>query len=258
LIKDKLREAAKSIGIEKIGITKDENLTVVVALFPYFVAGEQGNIAMYARARDYHKVNSEKLGVLCRLLKENGANTCKIFVDNAARNDREAARLAGIGFYGRNNLLTCDEYGSYFTIGQIVTDLDIESDLPNEQTCKNCGKCEKVCPTGALYGKKYDKSLCLSEISQKKSELSMQEAKLLKSAETIWGCDKCLSICSHNKNLITTAPIELMQNRIANIDLSNIENINDAEFRKKYAQYAFSWGGVDVLRRNLMLQNCNN
>ncbi|MCL2837569.1 MAG: DUF1730 domain-containing protein [Oscillospiraceae bacterium] len=258
MIKNELRKVASALGIEKIGALKDNDMTVVVALFPYYVANEQGNVAMYARARDYHKVNAEKLEVICEFLRDNGARTCKIFVDNAARNDRKAAQLAGLGFYGRNNMLICDEYGSYFTIGQIVTDLEIEPDKPDSGKCENCGECVRACPSGALNGGEYQKSLCLSEISQKKGELTVSEAELLKLAGTVWGCDICQSACPHNANLTTNVPRELMENRVVNLALCDIADMDDNEFRQEYEQYAFSWRGVDTLKRNLkILQKCN-
>ena len=253
MIKNELREIAAAAGIEKIGVAKDNDMTVIVALFPYYVANEQGNIAMYARGRDYHKVNAEKLEVICGFLRDNGANECKIFVDNAVRNDRKAANLAGLGFYGQNNMLICDEYGSYFTIGQVVTDLEIQTDEPNTQTCANCGECANACPSGALNDGEYDKSLCLSDISQKKGNLTVSEAELLKLAGTIWGCDICQSACPHNANLATNTPLELIENRVVNLALCDIANMSDNEFRQKYEQYAFSWRGVNVLKRNLKI-----
>ena len=259
MIKTQLFDIAKSIGIDKIGITKDgSGMTIIAALFPYYVSDESGNVAMYARGRDYHKVNSEKLKILCKFLNGNGAKVCSIFVDNAARNDREAANHAGLAFWGRNNILINDEYGSYFTIGQIVTDLSMEPDFPDTRTCQNCGECAKACPSGGLSDGKYDKSICISDISQKKGKLTAREEELLKSAETVWGCDICLTVCPHNENLVTTALPELMENRITNLVLRDIDSLTAAEFLEKYQQYAFAWRGVDVVKRNLkILQKCN-
>ena len=244
-------ELAKSIGINKIGIAKDGEKSVVVALFPYFVANEKGNVAMYARGRDYHKVNAEKLRIICELLRKNGAKKCEVFVDNAKRNDREMARLAGLGFYGQNNLLICDEFGSYFTIGQIVTDLEIETDLPLNHTCENCENCVNACPTGALNGDTFNKSLCISEITQRQGELNEFESDWLKRVKSAWGCDICQLACSFNKNLPTTAFAELLQDRIANLTTPDVIELDDDEFQKKYEQYSFTWRGVDVLKRNL-------
>jgi epoxyqueuosine reductase QueG len=249
-LKRQIIELAKSNGINKIGFANIDGKSVIVALFPYYVANERGNVAMYARARDYHKVNAEKLEILREFLRQNGANECKIFVDNAARNDRKAAFLAGLGFYGWNNMLICDEYGSYFTIGQIVTDLEMEPDKPLNVTCQSCGKCANACPSGICDGN-FNKSLCISEITQKKGELTEREAELLKLAVAVWGCDICQQVCPHNENLATNASPELMQNRIASLALSDVYDLTDEKFRQKYEQYAFCWRGIDVLKRNL-------
>ena len=250
-IKVKLIELANSIGIRKIGVANDDGNTVVVALFPYFVANEKGNIAMYARARDYHKVNKEKLEVICGFLKNCGAKQCEIFVDNAKRNDREMAMLAGLGYYGRNNLLMCDEFGSYFTIGQIVTDILIEPDIPDKRVCENCESCVNACPTGALNGDTFNKSLCISDITQRQGELNKFEIEQVKKVGSVWGCDVCQLACSFNRNLPTTAFAELLENRISILITPDVADLSEDEFQLKYEQYSFTWRGVEVLKRNL-------
>jgi len=257
-IKRKLIELANSIGIRKIGVTKDGEKTVIAALFPYFVADEKGNIAMYARGRDYHKVNAEKLEIICEFLKANGAEEREIFVDNAKRNDREIANLAGLGYYGQNNLLINDEFGSYFTIGQIVTDLEIDIDDSDNRVCNNCESCVNACPTGALNGGTFNKSLCISDITQRQGKLNEFEEEQMKKVGYVWGCDICQLACSFNRNLSTTAFEELLEKRIATLTLVDVANLSEDEFQKKYDLYSFTWRGVDVLKRNLkILQKCN-
>ena len=93
----------------------------------------------------------------------------------------------------------------------------------------------------------------LSDISQKKGELSEAEAELLKSSGSVWGCDICQIVCPHNMKLATTALGELLDERVAGLDLNDIDGLSDSEFRARYKNYAFSWRGVDVLRRNLVI-----
>ena len=252
-IRAELIKLAKSMGIDKIGITKDGENTVVVALFPYFAANEKGNIAMYARGRDYHKINNEKMRFLSDFLLKKGAKKCEIYVDNAKKDDRKMANLAGLGFYGQNNLLICDEFGSYFTIGQIVVDLDfeIEIDLPDSRTCENCESCVNACPTGALNGGTFTKELCISDITQRKGILNEFETEQVKKVGSVWGCDICQLACSFNKNLPTTALAELLENRVAMLAMPDVAGLSEEEFQKKYDLYSFTWRGVDVLKRNL-------
>jgi len=153
-------------------------------------------------------------------------------------------------------LLICDEFGSYFTIGQIVTDLEIEADTPDERVCNNCESCVNACPTGALNGGTFNKSLCISALTQRQGELNEFEEEQLRKVGSVWGCDICQMACSFNKNLPTTALSELLSNRIATLVLSDVSELTDNEFQKKYNLYSFTWRGVDVLKRNLkIIQN---
>ncbi len=75
----------------------------------------------------------------------------KSFVDTGPLIDRELAKRAGIGYYGKNCSIINDGYGSFIFIGYILTNLDIEiSPILSEGKCGDCNLCIKACPTGAL------------------------------------------------------------------------------------------------------------
>ena len=42
--------------------------------------------------------------------------------------------MAGLGFYGKNRMLINDDFGSYFFIGYILTDLVLPEDKPLEKS----------------------------------------------------------------------------------------------------------------------------
>ncbi len=249
MIKQKITEYARSLGIEKIGFAEDS----VVALFPYFVSGEESNLSLYARCIDYHIVAEEKLKALSTVLTQNGATNITIHVDKGELNDRKAAYEAGLGFYGQNGMLICQEYGSYFFIGQIVHNLKIEADTPLDMDCLMCGRCERECPGKALKGGKVDINKCLSHITQKRGELSDLEVNLIKSQGLCWGCDVCQRVCPHNRGLETTAIAEFHTDRITTLTLEDVSGLSNKEFKNKYGKYAFSWRGKGVLERNLQI-----
>lgn len=63
---------------------------------------------------------------------------------------RHAALAAGLGNFGRNNLIIHPEMGSKVVFTAIVTDLDIEPDTPiKEDICINCDICVNQCPVNA-------------------------------------------------------------------------------------------------------------
>ena len=247
MMKEKIRGFAKTLGINKIGFSKNS----VVALFPYYVKGESGNLSMYARSIDYHTVAREKLKKLSDFLVDLGATEVLVHVDNGVLDDRRAAFEAGLGFFGKNGMLICAEYGSYFFIGQVVHNLEIQSDMPLEKSCLSCGACIKNCPGKALNEDGFEIERCLSEISQRKGQLTEAEKRMMKQKGLCWGCDVCQEVCPHNSGIETTAIPEFLSHRITELKPEDVESLSNREFKEKYGEYAFSWRGKAPLERNL-------
>ncbi len=249
MIKQRILSFAREVGIEKAAFCEN----AFVALFPYFAEGETGNLSMYARGEDYHIIAEKKLEMIAGEMKSLGAKKTEIQVDKGTLDDRRAAFEAGLGFFGRNGMLICDEYGSWFFIGQIVHDLETERDYPMDKKCMECGECIKSCIGNALSRDGFDIEKCVSHISQKKGELSQEEAELIKKGGLCWGCDACQTVCPHNKGIGTTAMPEFMKDRITDLKYSDLEGLSNKEFKERYGNYAFSWRGKNVLLRNLRI-----
>lgn len=247
MIKSKIISAAKALGIEAVGFSQN----AVVALFPYFVKGEEGNLSLYARGVDYHIVAEEKLRLLAQALTELGAAEVQIHVDKGSLDDRKAAFEAGLGFFGMNGMLISPVYGSYFFIGQLIHNIDIEPDLPMDCDCLMCGRCERECPGSALHGGRVNEEKCLSAVTQRRGDLTRSEEALIRQNGLCWGCDVCQRVCPHNRGLDTTAIPEFLTERITSLSKSDIEGLSNKEFKEKYGRYAFSWRGKGVLLRNL-------
>ncbi len=248
MIREEIFKLAKSLGIKKCGFSKNS----FVALFPYYKENEKGNISIYARGLDYHNVIKKYLEPLADRFIELGG-TGEIHVDKGVLNDREAAYQAGLGFYGMNGMLICEEYGSYFFIGQVIHGLEIESDFPMEKECLKCGECIRRCPGEALGIDGFKIEKCLSHITQKKGELNQEEKALIVQNKMCWGCDVCQQVCPHNKKIGDTAIKEFLENRIKSLELNEFEKLSNREFKEKYGEYSFSWRGKNVLLRNLEL-----
>jgi len=64
---------------------------------------------------------------------------------------RHAAVAAGLGAFGRNNLVLHPLLGSRVIFTCVLTDLDMPADSPAaESVCNDCGICVESCPGGAL------------------------------------------------------------------------------------------------------------
>ncbi len=220
--------------------------TAVVCAFNYYAGREKGNISRYAQGEDYHLTVMRKMKPIADELEKNGF-FAKIFADTGFFNERLLAVLGGIAFIGRNRMAISPKFGSYFFLGYILTDCEMERDKKTDKKCAECGKCEKACPLGALKGG-FCEEKCLSYITQKKGVLSQEEEKAIIKANTLWGCDICQEVCPHNKNIPVTDVAEFKENRIINLEID--ENISNREFKKLYKNRAFSWRGKGVIIRN--------
>lgn len=223
--------------------------SVIVCLFSYKNSSKKsGNVSLYARGLDYHKVISEKLDLLKEILVSNGYEA-KVFCDNTDLCDRYLAYMAGLGFFGKNRLLINEKYGSYTFIGSILTDAVLEPDEPISVACKNCGKCISACPGGALSSNGYDPLRCVSYLTQTKGELSTAEINAVKKSGFVWGCDLCQSVCPYNEYATDTDIPEFKYNLIDTLDINMADS--NKQFKKKYSDRAFSWRGFNIIKRNL-------
>ena len=229
------------------GDVPDNAKSVIVCVFSYYAGEQKGNISRYARGIDYHIVAKEKMEHICDFLRDEGF-FAESFADTGTLNERLLAKLSGIAFIGKNQMAINENLGSYFFIGYILTDCELQCDEPNTNACKNCGECIAACPLGALSQNGFCEEKCLSYITQKKGELSEQEREAIRKTKTIWGCDICQEVCPHNKGIEVTDIEEFKKDLI--LELKIEENISNKEFKKLYSNRAFSWRGKAVLQRN--------
>jgi len=97
---------------------------------------------------------------------------------------KTVARLAGLGFIGKNLLLVTEGYGCAVVLGKVLTAAPFEAGnhTPVEQGCGDCRACVDACPTGALTGRAW-------EIGVSRDDM------LIRSRCTI--CMRCLVRCVH-------------------------------------------------------------
>lgn len=234
-------------------IIKRANLTprsVIIYLVPYYT-GECENISRYAASLDYHLVIKEINEAIARALSEKFPEAKIIgYGDHSPIDERYAALISGLGIAGESGLLINEKYGTYVFIGDVITDIPPEklgAISPREiSRCDSCGLCKAVCPTGILRGEGCE---CLSAITQKKGELSEEEASLMREYNTAWGCDECQSACPHNSNPEKT-PLEFFyRDRIENLTKERLDGMDKDTFSMR----AFAWRGRKTVERNLAI-----
>jgi epoxyqueuosine reductase QueG len=83
---------------------------------------------------------------------------------------KAVARLAGLGWIGRNNLVVNPEYGSRVRYASVLTDLVLPCDRPVEAGCGACRRCIEACPGGAIGEdlSQFDLDKCIETIDRVK------------------------------------------------------------------------------------------
>lgn len=234
--------------LEKQGI---KNGSAILFAVPYFTSdnAEKSNISAYAQSRDYHLFFASLFENLLKELKEKYPDDKFAgFTDHSPINEIKAAAKSGLGVVGKNHLLITEKYSSFIFIGEIITDATLESNSKEIEFCENCGLCQAACPVGMEISK------CLSSITQKKGDLTVDEIDTIKKHGCAWGCDICQNACPHTKKAIKNGTIYtkvdfFKTQRTPYLTSDMIEEMNDEEFSKR----AYSWRGKKVIMRNLTL-----
>jgi epoxyqueuosine reductase len=155
-------------------------------------------VARYARGRDYHKVMRGRLQKLCdRIEAEVGPFGHRVFADSAPVMEVELAVRAGIGWRGKHTLLL-DREGSWFFLGEIYCDLELETDSAAANHCGTCRRCIDVCPTQAITAPyQLDARLCISYLTiELKGAIPPELRPLI--GNRVYGCDDCQLVCPWN------------------------------------------------------------
>ena len=168
----------------------------------------QAIFARYARGDDYHDVMTARLKELLAFVKEQAGDGAdgRVYVDAGPVLEREVARRAGLGWFGKNTMLINTRRGSYFFLGEIVTNVVLEIDSPAIGGCGTCTRCLDACPTNAIIEPyKIDARRCLSYLTiELKGDIPEEFRPALADAgNRIYGCDICQEVCPFNERRAT-------------------------------------------------------
>ena len=159
-----------------------------------------GYVARYALGRDYHKVLRSKLAELGEYINSRlEQHQYRVFVDSGPVLEKALARNAGLGWIGKHTNLINRNAGSWFFLGELLTNLPLPTDAPASNHCGTCTACMDVCPTRAIVAPyTLDARRCISYLT---IELRSSIPEEFRSAigNRIYGCDDCQLFCPWNK-----------------------------------------------------------
>ncbi|OKL35803.1 tRNA epoxyqueuosine(34) reductase QueG [Domibacillus mangrovi] len=203
---------------------------------------------------DYHSILRRKLAMLESFLLERLPDVqLRSMVDTGELSDRAVAERAGIGWSAKNCAIITPEFGSYVYLGEMLTNVPFEPDVPMESQCGSCTKCIDACPTSALIqGGQLNSQRCIAYLTQTKGILPEQFRKHL--GNRLYGCDTCQTVCPENKGKHVLIHEEMIpEPEQVKPLLEPILSISNKEFKERFGEMSGSWRGKKPIQRNAII-----
>lgn len=238
---------------------------LVVAL-DYGGKQPDGPVARYARGADYHRVMWDRLDEVLQWLREQHGREIRgrAYVDTGPILERDLARAAGLGWFGKNTMLIHPKLGSFFFLGALFVDLDLTPDEPfSEEHCGSCTRCLEACPTQAFVEPGVmDARRCISYLTiESRSEIP--DAFRAAVGEHIYGCDICQDVCPWNVKFAreqgdsALAPTSPVAGKDARRLSTELQAMDEAAYREAFRHSAMKRAKLPGLQRNarVVLEN---
>ena len=183
-------------------------------------------ISRYAWGDDYHQVMRRGLEKLAARL---GVREYKICVDTAPLLERSYARLAGLGWIGKNTCLINQQSGSWVFLGELLVPIEVAPDSPPPDRCGTCRRCIDACPTAAIVPGGIDSRLCISYFTIEQRGTVPEEMRAGIGAH-VFGCDICQDVCPWNRRAPMTGDPAFAPRHFAP-PLAEMAALSESEFR---------------------------
>lgn len=216
-------------------------------------------VSRYALGRDYHKLIRKRLAALSEKiiasLPDEVTATQRPFVDSAPVLERPLAAKAGLGWVGKHTLVLHESAGSWFFLGELMTNLPLPVDnQPQEDRCGDCKACLQVCPTDA-FPRPYqlDARRCISYLTiENKGPIPEEFREPM--GNRVFGCDDCQAICPWNKYARPTDEKDFRpRHGLDNADLLDLFNWDEQTFLRNTEGSAIRRVGYERWLRNLSI-----
>jgi epoxyqueuosine reductase len=226
----------------------------------------RGRIARYARGKDYHDLVRDRLRKIARLVRELvPASTTRNCHDIQPVLEREQAARALLGAIGKHTLLLRPGLGSYFLLGEVITDAEIApSDAPpgwesadgaSRDACGACTRCIDACPTGAITPWSVDATRCTAYLTIEHRGKIADEF-FGKTGDWWFGCDICQEVCPHGQPTRASRRLgasALHAPRLDSIDLLEVLGWSGEDRARLVVSSALKRATLPMMKRNALL-----
>lgn len=243
------------------GLVLEQAKTFLVAAMNYHTGDElsgeplRGKVSRYAWGDDYHDILIERLEKLETFLHGEvpGIRTVS-YADTGPVMEKVWGAQTTLGWMGKHTNLITRDRGSWFFIGVILADVELEYDAREEDFCGTCVRCMTACPTGAIVAPYVvDARLCISYLTiELRGKIPVRLRPLM--GNRIFGCDDCQEVCPWNRFAVRV-PEPGFQPRAASYNplLASLVDITPEEFSRRFRSSPIRRAKRDGLVRNVVV-----
>ncbi len=218
---------------------------------------------------DYHDLLRKKLEEIGERLKVEHELEYRLTLDTHPVLERDLAKRAGLGWFGKNSMLIHREHGSFFIIGSLLLNKKLELKKKSYETdhCGQCTRCIDACPTEAIdpETRTIIAKDCISTFTIEQFKIdTVASDKMTLREGTLFGCDICQDVCPWNKRVDRQKTFPVMnwssqQQKILDFFLlrptnevhQSLENMSGKEFERLMDKTSFARSGRRGLLKNI-------
>lgn len=217
---------------------------------------ERGWISRYSWGDDYHDLIKKQLFELSEFVENESPQPfySRAYTDTGPIIDRIYAKYAGIGWFGKNTCIINQQIGSWFFLGEVITNIELEYDEPVPDRCGTCTRCIEACPIDAILEPYIlDATKCISYLTiELKDDIPIELREGI--GNHIFGCDICQDVCPWNSKAATTEDSAYQPRMgLVNPGFDEMINLSPEEFSQKFRKSPIKRSKYKGFMRNVLI-----
>jgi epoxyqueuosine reductase len=211
-------------------------------------------LSRYTYGTDYHEIIVSKLEQILAFVKEKSPQAeGRAFSDTGFLHEKSWIREAGLGWQGRHSIMINREIGSFFFIGILMMNIELDYDKPFiREYCGDCRLCIDTCPTAAINeNRTIDARKCISNRTIE-NRGPIPEEIVHKLGGRVYGCDKCQEVCPWNGKIKPNShPEFLIDPKIASMNRQDWELLTEDKFHRLFGSTSLRRIKFKDFKRNI-------